>query len=279
MKKDTLKRHSQIANDVMHYIYRYISTDINLDELSMNLNISKFHMHRVFKEEFEQNIYETIKAIRLQKAASLLLTNKSSTISNVARNCGYSSQAAFIRVFKEMFNTTPKRWRNGEYKQLFLRKNLKRFDIKPEISRFKSKKAYYIRHKGTKEEFDNSWEKLNTWTLIKGYKEFDKINFFHDNLVLKDFENSRFVSAIIFDEELIEDTFPYLITPEQICAKFNFKGDKKEFKDFIFWVYFDWLVNSGYEANTEPSFVIYKNDFYLTNEGTFELDFYLSISM
>jgi len=279
MKKDTQKRHSQIANDVMHYIYRYISTDINLDELSINLNISKFHMHRVFKEEFGQNIYETIKAIRLQKAASLLLTNKSSTISNVARNCGYTSQAAFIRVFKEMFKTTPKRWRNGEYKELFLRKSLKKFQIKPEIFRFKSRKAYYIRHTGTKQEFDNSWEKLNTWALIKGYKNFNKINFFHDNLVLKEFEKSRFVSALTFDEELVDDSFPYLTMPEQICAKFSFKGSKKEFVDFIFWVYFDWLINSGYEANTEPSFVIYKNDFYLTNDKTLDLDFYLSISM
>ncbi|RXJ88479.1 AraC family transcriptional regulator [Arcobacter sp. CECT 8983] len=279
MKKDTLKRHSQIANDVMHYIYRYISTDINLDELSMNLSISKFHMHRVFKEEFEQNIYETIKEVRLQKAASLLLTNKSSTISNIARNCGYSSQAAFIRVFKEMFKTTPKRWRNGEYKEIFLRKSLKKLDIKPKILKFQSKKAYYIRHKGTKKEFDNSWEKLNTWILIKGYKNFNKINFFHDNLALKDFENSRFVSAIIFDEELVEDSFPYLTMPEQICARFSFSGSKTEFVDFIFWVYFDWLINSGYEANTEPSFIIYKNDSYLTNEGIIDLDFYLAISM
>jgi AraC family transcriptional regulator len=37
-------------------------------------------MHKIFKEVFGHNIYESIKFIRLQKASNLLLTNTYSTI-------------------------------------------------------------------------------------------------------------------------------------------------------------------------------------------------------
>ncbi|AXH08807.1 AraC family transcriptional regulator [Malaciobacter halophilus] len=279
MKKDTQKRHSKIANDVMHYIYKYINTDINLDELSISLNISKFHMHRVFKEEFEQNIYQTIKSIRLQKAVSLLLTNKNSTLSEVARVCGYSSQAAFIRVFKTKYNMTPKYYRNGGYKELISFNCLKKFNLKAKIVKIEEQKAYYIRHKGDKESFCKAWEKIDTWLLLKGYKKAKRINLFHHNIAIDLLDDSRCTAAVILDENIKDTTFATLTMPSAVFAKFTFNGSYEEFKSFVIWVYFDWLINSGFEATTEPSFVVYNNTNYLINEGCLNLDFYICICM
>ena len=61
MKKSTMQNHTKIANAIMYYIYKYVDTDINLDELSHDLGISKFHMHRIFKKEFDRkNIYPSL---------------------------------------------------------------------------------------------------------------------------------------------------------------------------------------------------------------------------
>ena len=84
MKKDTIIEHSKIANRVMYYIYRHIDSNINIDELAKEFAVSKFHLHKIFKEQMGANIYETIKSIRLQKAANLLITNKNSTITQIA---------------------------------------------------------------------------------------------------------------------------------------------------------------------------------------------------
>ncbi len=65
MKKETLEKRTNIANDIMYYIYTHIDTNIDIEELSIDLGISKFHMHRLFKEEFGENIYETIKSIEV----------------------------------------------------------------------------------------------------------------------------------------------------------------------------------------------------------------------
>jgi AraC family transcriptional regulator len=116
-KKQTLLTHSKIANDIMNYINEHIDTDINIDQLAFDFDISKFHLHRIFKEQMGTNIYETIKSIRLQKASNLLITNRYSTITEIASMCGYSSQTSFLRAFKQRFNQTPKMWRNGGYKE------------------------------------------------------------------------------------------------------------------------------------------------------------------
>ena len=156
MKKSTYEKRAKIANDVMNYIYKYIDTNINIDELSLQLNISKFHLHRVFKEEFGKNIYESIKSIRLEKAANLLITNKFSTITDISNMTGYSSQTSFLRAFKERFLMTPKMWKNGGYKEysnkiiekISISNDLDFSNIEPTIVKMPQMRGYYIRHKG-----------------------------------------------------------------------------------------------------------------------------------
>ncbi|MCB4751219.1 MAG: AraC family transcriptional regulator [Sulfurovum sp.] len=99
MKPATQAAHLRLVNDALNYIYRYIDSDININELCNDLGVSRFHFQRVFKEQMGVNLYECIKSIRLQKAASLLLTNRSATVSTVALACGYGSQSSFIRAF------------------------------------------------------------------------------------------------------------------------------------------------------------------------------------
>ncbi|HHS92499.1 MAG TPA: AraC family transcriptional regulator, partial [Campylobacterales bacterium] len=59
MKKKTNQLHSKLANTLMYYIYKHIDSDINIDELSLELKVSKFHLHRLFKEQMGSNIYES----------------------------------------------------------------------------------------------------------------------------------------------------------------------------------------------------------------------------
>ena len=59
-KKDTRDLHIEIANKTMSYIYKYIDTPINIDTLARSFNISKIHLHKIFKEQLSINIYESI---------------------------------------------------------------------------------------------------------------------------------------------------------------------------------------------------------------------------
>ena len=287
MKKDTYEKRAKIANDVMNYIYKFIDTNINIDELSMELNISKFHLHRIFKDEFEKNIYESIKSIRLQKASNLLITNKYSTITNIAQMIGYSSQTSFLRAFKERFEMTPKEWKNGGYKE-YSNKIVEKFStnsqiidfsrIEPIIVKMPEMKGYYIRHKGYDKSIKKTWQKLQTWIYTNDIKEYKQMALHHDNPIITPLEECQYIAIVCLEnDELQNITLPSLIIPKGIYAKFSLSGKYGDVIKLIQWAYHTWLIQSGYETTTNPSFTVYHKNHFLSDDDLFDLDFYLPI--
>ncbi len=287
MKKDTYEKRAKIANDVMNYIYKFIDTNINIDELSMELNISKFHLHRIFKDEFGKNIYESIKSIRLQKASNLLITNKYSTITNIAQMTGYSSQTSFLRAFKERFEMTPKEWKNGGYKE-YSNKIVEKFStnsqiidfsrIEPIIVKMPEMKGYYIRHKGYDKSIKKTWQKLQTWIYTNDIKEYKQMALHHDNPIITSLEECQYIAIVCLEnDELQNITLPSLIIPKGIYAKFSLSGKYGDVIKLIQWAYHTWLIQSGYETTTNPSFTVYHKNHFLSDDDLFDLDFYLPI--
>ena len=289
MKKSTYEKRAKIANDVMNYIYKYIDTNINIDELSLQLNISKFHLHRIFKEEFGKNIYESIKAIRLEKAANLLITNKYSTITDISKMTGYSSQTSFLRAFKERFLMTPKDWKNGGYKEYSnkivekISTNNERINfskIEPSIVKMPEIKGYYIRHKGYDRTIKKTWQKLQTWIYTNDIKEYKQMALHHDNPIITPLEECQYIAIVVLEkeEEQLKDlSLPTLIVPKGIYAKFSLSGKYGDVIKLIQWVYHTWLIQSGYETTTNPSYTMYHKNHFLVEEDEFILDFYLPI--
>jgi len=289
MKRKTLNKKTQISNDILFYIYTNIDIDISMDELAKSFNISKFYMHKVFKEIFGRNIYKSIKSIRLQKASTLLLTNKYSTITEIAALCGYSSQTSFIRVFKERFSMTPTEWRKGGYKRysktiLAESKKAKESnanfnDIEASIVKMPPIEAYYIRHNGYNDDIKQTWQKIQTWTYSNNIKEYKHIALFHDNPVVTHLDECQYVACIeVNDEDIPKDQrLPKFNISEGTYAKFDIKGKDGDFLKFMHWLYNEWLPNSEYETTTKPPYAIYNKNKYLSHDKTFDLSFYLSI--
>ena len=289
MKRETLNKKTKISNDILFYIYTNIDVDINMDELAQSFNISKFYMHKIFKEIFGRNIYESIKSIRLQKASSLLLTNKYSTITEIAALCGYSSQTSFIRVFKERFLVTPTQWRKGGYKkysktileesQKAKESNASFNDIEASIVKMPPIEAYYIRHNGYNDEIKQTWQKIQTWMYSNNIKDYKHIALFHDNPVVTHLDECQYVACIeVNDEDIPKDQrLPKFNISDGIYARFDIKGIDGDFLKFMHWLYNEWLPNSEYETTTKPPYAIYKKNKYLSDDNNFELSFYLSI--
>ena len=290
MKKETLKKRTKIANDIMYYIYTHIETHIDIQELSDTLRVSKFHMHRIFKEAFGKNIYESIKSIRLQKAASLLLTNKYSTISDVANECGYSSQSSFIKVFKDRFGMTPKAWRNKGYK-LYADNILHQSksavasradfsDLKPSIVKMPAIESYYIRNKGYNVNIRETWQKMQTWILNNDIDNPTQIALLHDNPTITPLADCQYVACVAdpAGEKIKNQRLPKFQIAGGVYAKFDFQGKHGDMLPFIHWVYHDWMVKSEYETTTKPSYVIYHQNNFLREDNRFDVSFYVSIT-
>ncbi len=289
-KTTTQNKHTQIANYTMNYIYNYIDTDINIDDLASRFEISRVYFQKLFKEQIGKNIYESIKDIRLYKASNLLLTNKSSTVKQIANMCGYSSQPSFIRAFKLRFNQTPKEWREGGYKS-YSNNILKSIDIdfdkiehflqiNPKIVKLEPMKIYYLRNKGySKETLKKTWQKIQAWIFTNNITKYKELAFYHDNPVITPANDCVYVAGVIVKEEidLSNTNLPYFKIAGGLYASFEINGVHGDILRFLQWVYHDWLPKSGFETTTNPAHTVLNQNHYTHPSEKFKATLYLPI--
>ena len=104
-------------------------------------------------------------------------------------------------------------------------------------------------------------------TFQKGYTTAERFQVEQEKLELIKKEN----------DELKDVTLPCLIIPKGIYAKFSLSGKYGDVIKLIQWVYHYWLIDSGYETTTNPSYTIYHKNHFLSDDEEFVLDYYLPI--
>lgn len=288
MKKDTKHIRADIVNRSLNYIYKYIDTNITLEELAKLNSVSKYHFHRIFKEETGENLSDRITSIRLQKAANLLVTNKYSTISEISHLCGYASHTSFIKAFKKRFSYTPSQWKNGSYKSFSKDKHdfkddfYKEFkSIEPTIKVIPKKTCAYIRHKGYDfVSLSKLWQRLLAFAYENDMQNNTQIGLYHDNTIIIPHEECNYIAAIEVSSDFkpINSISKFEVL-ESLYAIFHYKGIYGDVCKLMTYIYHYWMPNSGYEAKTLPAFAIYHKNHYLEENDTFNLDFYVPIKV
>lgn len=92
------------------YLNEHCTEDLNLDDISAMAGFSKFHFTRLFKQYTGQTFYKYLNRKRIETAEKLLI-DPSSSITDVAFGCGFTSISAFIRMFKQIKGCTPTEFR------------------------------------------------------------------------------------------------------------------------------------------------------------------------
>lgn len=98
---------SQMINKVVEFININYDKNINIDDCSTLVKLSKSHFTKIFSSKMNVSPMEYLKLIRLQNAKKMLLS-KSHKITKVSQQCGFNSPAYFTKSFKEAFHETPK---------------------------------------------------------------------------------------------------------------------------------------------------------------------------
>ena len=88
-----------------NFIDERITENLSLDEISLNIGISKYHFIRVFKQAFGVSPYQYQKRIRLDRAK--LDLSKGISILETAIKYGFSDVPTFSKAFKQQFGQTP----------------------------------------------------------------------------------------------------------------------------------------------------------------------------
>ena len=99
-----------------NYICEYYAQDIDLHQLASNSGYSPDHFRHIFTERYGASPKQLQINMRIDKAAELL-KNSSTSCTDIAELCGFSTSAQFTKMFKERYNTTPKQFQQRNKKQ------------------------------------------------------------------------------------------------------------------------------------------------------------------
>lgn len=108
-----------IIEETIKYINQHLSEDLSLETVSAFASYSRIHFHNCFKAATGKTLREYIEDLRIKKSI-LLLSTTSLTLTEIASQCGFSSQSYFSYVFKRHTNKTPRDYVRAENKRYLI---------------------------------------------------------------------------------------------------------------------------------------------------------------
>ena len=106
----------KVIEETVQYIKNNISGELSLELLSERVNFSKVYFHKLFRASCGKNLREYIEEQRI-KAAIELLTSTDKTLTQIAYECGFSSQSYFSYAFKRRTGRTPREYAKAIFKE------------------------------------------------------------------------------------------------------------------------------------------------------------------
>jgi len=96
---------------IIEIMENHLDTPLAIDTLAERLELSSRQISRIFRDNLDISPGQFYLKLRLDKAQQLL-SQTSMPILDVALACGFSSNAAFTKAYKTLFNLTPRQERH-----------------------------------------------------------------------------------------------------------------------------------------------------------------------
>lgn len=290
-------------NKAFDYIEENLEKTLTLEQLAQEANFSKYHFNRIFSSIVGETPFQFIQRVRLERAASLLATNKNESITEIANKCGFSDASIFSRNFKKQFKISATQYRikknqNSNNSQvgsnkeqalhkpsMYICKELQtikwRTDMKTskgvEVKELPEMTVAYIRHigayKGNESLFEGLWGRLFAWGGSRGLiggPDFKSLVIYHDDPKVTIEDKLRMSVCITVPPEVkVEGEVGKMTIEKAKYAVARFEVTALEFEEAWSWVYGQWLPNSGYQPDDKPCFEMYPEE---PKDGKFTVD-------
>lgn len=91
-------------------VQNYANPNYELDELLRSAPYCYDYLCRLFRQELHTTPHKYLTDLRLQAAADLLRGGSGSSVTEIARMCGYHDPLYFSRMFKKRYNVSPREY-------------------------------------------------------------------------------------------------------------------------------------------------------------------------
>jgi AraC family transcriptional regulator len=252
---------------VIDHIHDNPAGDLSLDALASVAALSRFHFHRVFRAVIGETASQSVRRIRLHRAA-VHLAQSDQPLADIARMVGYPNLSSFTRAFSDAYGMTPLAFRNrGELRPMprpFTQiPSPEVFPMFPVAIRpFPALRLAAMPHKGAYFEINRAFQTLTATMAARGLfaQAGRMVAVFYDD------PNSVLVTDLRSHAgfEIVADTAidPPLEVVHMTAARhavLTYTGPYAGLPAAYDQLYSAWLPGSGEEPADTPSFEIYLN--------------------
>jgi AraC family transcriptional regulator len=263
-KPETRLDYGRRVARVTQYIADHLDAPLHVEALAAVAHFSPCHFHRIYREATGETVADTVRRLRLHRAAVELIREHTPLV-RVARRAGYGTLAAFSRAFAADYGVPPGAYRlRGQLQPPAPpRRAESSATYQVTIAPFAGADLVALAHRGDYQVIGGAFERLYAWAgaqqlLRPGARSF---GIYYDDpasVPLKDLRADACL-AVAADVAADGDVRRARIPP-LLCASVMHKGPYAELERPYRFLFGDWLPGSGREAANHPCFEEYLND-------------------
>jgi AraC family transcriptional regulator len=282
----TLGAWRQRMQRVTDWLVDHLDQPFDLERLADLAYFSPYHFHRVYTVAMGEPVAETVRRMRLHRAA-VQLTTSEHTVLQIAKRAGYGSVQAFGRAFREAYGAAPAQYRQHAKTSLALvRQGINSTQINageamnisfpselgqsPEhavrIVSLEPVRVAALPHKGSYNAIGDSFQKLTAWAVGRNLlgPATRMYGIYYDDPDSKPLADLSSDACLSIPEGFALNTqdAPVHITHTSSgrCAQVVFTGPYAELHTAYAWLYHVWLPQSGEQPGDLPPIEEYLND-------------------
>ncbi|WP_448212461.1 AraC family transcriptional regulator [Colwellia sp. MEBiC06753] len=280
--------HNQRIHRVCDYISQHLDDNLSLDTLSDVAFCSKFHFHRLFLSIVGISVIRYIQFARLKRASFRLAFEHKIRIIDIALEANFDSPEAFSRAFKRTFSQSPSQFRSTPnwphwHQQFdFQLPELKVKTMNVEIVEFDTLPVALLTHHGSPTKLMESAAQFIEWRKSSGFSPVNTSKTFgipYSDPNVTDDADFRFDFAGSVTSAIADN--PQGVRNGEIpggrCAKVRHNGSHDNISDSVYYLYRQWLPESGEEVRDFPCFFHYLNLVHQVDECDLKTDIYLPL--
>jgi AraC family transcriptional regulator len=254
-------RYAERVQRVVDYLAEHLDDALDLEALARVAHFSPYHFHRIYRALLGETVHDTVRRLRLHRAAIDLLDRELS-IERAARRAGYASQAAFTRAFRAEYGEPPARYRGARH-AVELDQGADSTMYEVEILTMPELRVAAIRSRGDYQLTGKALERLMTVAATTGMLTADTrtIGIYYDDPTAVPRAELRSAACITVPDDWEPSGE---LTEAHIeggrYARIVHTGPYAELKSAYDWLYQTWLPSSGEEPRDLPCLEEYLND-------------------
>jgi AraC family transcriptional regulator len=245
---------------VVDYLHDHLDEKFDLERLAGLAHLSPYHFHRTYRGLLGETVYDTIRRLRLRRAA-LDLFDARISIERAAARAGYTSQAAFTRAFRAEYGEPPARYRGLQAARDERLKEKKMYEVA--IVDLAPLRVAAIQHRGDYQLMSKAFEKLAAAAATQGFLTDGTrtLGIYHDDpKAVPEAELRATACMTVPDDWAPSDVFEEARIEGGRYARIVHTGSYTELEKPYDWLYRAWLPESGEEPRDLPCIEEYLND-------------------